>query len=72
MTPRLPEQTDGTYYVCPDCGFKQRSQASERIVCHRCDRSYQVSKAKKAEKQPDEDFGIGFGTFSYQDEPADA
>lgn len=61
-----------TYYVCPDCGFKQRSQATKRIKCHRCGRSYQVSKAKKAEKRPDDSFGLEFGTFSYQDETADA
>ncbi|MCJ7429214.1 MAG: hypothetical protein MUP66_02375 [Candidatus Nanohaloarchaeota archaeon QJJ-5] len=60
------------YYVCPDCGFKQQSQARERIRCHRCGRSYQVSAAKQATKQPDEDFGLGFATFSYRDEPADA
>ncbi len=38
------------YYQCPDCGFKQRSKAEERVKCHRCGRSYLKRKAKKTDK----------------------
>ncbi|MDY6777578.1 MAG: hypothetical protein SVU32_02860 [Candidatus Nanohaloarchaea archaeon] len=56
------------YYVCPSCGFKQRSRAERRITCHRCDRSYRKEDAKKERKTPDEEKGTGF--FRY--ESADA
>ncbi|MDY6771477.1 MAG: hypothetical protein SV186_06015 [Candidatus Nanohaloarchaea archaeon] len=56
--------TDRKYYVCPECGFKQRSQAEKRIKCHRCDRSYKRRTAKVVEKSPDEEKGTGF--FQYE------
>lgn len=52
-----------TYYVCPDCGFRQRSRAAKRIKCHRCDRTYKRRTAKTVEKTPDEEKGTGF--FQY-------
>lgn len=55
---------DGDYYQCPDCGFKQRSNAQKRIKCHRCGRSYERRTAKRVEKAPDRDLGAGFVQFS--------
>lgn len=55
-----------SYYQCPDCGFKQKSQAEKRITCHRCDRSYQRRKAKQVDKTPDE--GSGFIRYTPSDE----
>ncbi len=52
------------YYQCPDCGFKQKSQATKRIQCHRCGRSYLRRKAKQVEKTPDEEKGTGFFTYT--------
>lgn len=52
------------YFQCPDCGYKQRSKARKRIKCHRCGRSYKVSKAKKVEKKPDDEKGTGFFNYS--------
>lgn len=52
------------YFQCPDCGFKQRSNARKRIKCHRCGRSYKPGKAKKVDKEPDEEKGTGFFKFS--------
>lgn len=52
------------YFQCPDCGYKQRSKAEKRVKCHRCDRSYKKSDAKKTTKKPDEDKGTGF--FNYK------
>lgn len=57
------------YFVCPECGFKQKSEASKRIKCHRCGRSYSVSKAKRAKKNPDPEKGTGF--FNYEMEDSD-
>lgn len=54
------------YYVCPECGFKQRSEAEETIVCRRCGRSYKRRKAKVEEKKPDEEKGTDF--FKYEEE----
>lgn len=54
---------DVRYYVCPECGYKQKSRASKRIKCHRCDRSYLRRKAKQASKTPDPEKGIDF--FKY-------
>lgn len=62
-----PVRTVTVYYVCPDCGFKQRSKAEKRIKCHRCGRSYKRSKAKKARKKPDEEKGTGFFNYSRSD-----
>lgn len=56
-----------TYYVCPDCGYKQKSEAKERITCHRCDRSYLRREAKQVEKKPDEETGTGFVRFTKDD-----
>ncbi|MFB6203980.1 MAG: hypothetical protein ABEK01_05810 [Candidatus Nanohaloarchaea archaeon] len=55
------------YYVCPDCGFKQRSNAEKRIKCHRCGRSYKRSKAKTEDKKPDEETGTGFVNYTKDD-----
>ncbi|MFB6077084.1 MAG: hypothetical protein ABEK12_03065 [Candidatus Nanohaloarchaea archaeon] len=55
-----------TYYQCPDCGYKQRSEAEKRITCHRCGRSYKRRTAKTTEKRPDDEAGTGF--FTYTDE----
>ncbi|MFB6143697.1 MAG: hypothetical protein ABEJ98_00155 [Candidatus Nanohaloarchaea archaeon] len=52
------------YYQCPDCGFKQKSEAKKRIKCHRCGRSYKPSKAKKFRKKTGEDGKEGF--FKYR------
>lgn len=54
------------YYQCPDCGFKQKSQAKKRIQCHKCGRSYLRRTAKQTEKTPDD--GSGFHTYSSKDE----
>jgi tRNA(Ile2) C34 agmatinyltransferase TiaS len=35
-----------TYFQCPDCGYKQKSDAEKRVKCHRCNRSYKKSDAK--------------------------
>nr|EGQ40215.1 MAG: hypothetical protein J07AB56_09430 [Candidatus Nanosalinarum sp. J07AB56] len=52
------------YYVCPDCGYRQRSKAQKRVKCHRCGRSYLKRDAKKKDsKSPDSDKGTGF--FNY-------
>ncbi|MFB6265529.1 MAG: hypothetical protein ABEI07_00415 [Candidatus Nanohaloarchaea archaeon] len=53
-----------TYYQCPECGHKQKSEAEDRIECHRCRRSYDRKKAKKVNKEPDEDKGLGFFKYS--------
>lgn len=55
------------YYQCPDCGFKQRSNARKRIKCHRCGRSYKRKNAKKTDKRPDQDKGTGFFKYSKED-----
>lgn len=56
------------FYQCPDCGYKQRSKAEKRVQCHRCDRSYKKSDAKKSEqKSPDEEKGTGFFKYSKED-----
>ncbi len=55
-----------SYYQCPDCGFKQKSQAEKRIKCHRCGRSYLRRKAKTTEKTPDE--GSGFVKYQPKDD----
>lgn len=56
------------FYQCPDCGYKQRSEAEKRVKCHRCDRSYKKSDAKKTEgKKPDEEKGTGFFKFTPKD-----
>ena len=52
------------FYQCPDCGFKQKSEAKKRIKCHRCGRSYQPSKAKKFKKKKGEEGKEGF--FKYR------
>lgn len=56
------------YYVCPECGFKQKSRAKERITCHRCGRSYLRRKAKTARKTPDDETGTGFVTYTPEDD----
>jgi uncharacterized membrane protein YvbJ len=35
-----------TYFQCPDCGYKQKSDAEKRVKCHRCGRSYKKNDAK--------------------------
>lgn len=55
------------YYQCPECGYKQRSKAKERIKCHKCGNSYLKRKAKKfrrkkGEKEP------GFYKYSKKNE----
>ncbi len=52
------------YYQCPDCGFKQKSEAVDRIKCHRCGRSYKRRTAKTVEKKPGEDGEEGFFTYT--------
>ncbi|MFB6145764.1 MAG: hypothetical protein ABEJ99_04660 [Candidatus Nanohaloarchaea archaeon] len=55
------------FYQCPDCGYKQKSDAKKRIKCHRCGRSYKPSNAKRSEsKDPevDEEKGTGFHKYS--------
>ncbi|MDY6773684.1 MAG: hypothetical protein SVS85_00665 [Candidatus Nanohaloarchaea archaeon] len=54
------------FYQCPECGYKQRSEAKDRIECHRCGKSYDRKKAKKVDKEPDGDKGLGF--FRYKKE----
>lgn len=57
------------FYVCPDCGYAQKSNAEKRIECHRCGRSYKKRDAKtRREKRPDEDLGTGFGKFRPADQ----
>jgi ssDNA-binding Zn-finger/Zn-ribbon topoisomerase 1 len=53
-----------SYYQCPDCGFKQKSNAAKRIKCHRCGRSYLRRTAKQVEKSPDEETGTGFVKYA--------
>ncbi|MFB6204564.1 MAG: hypothetical protein ABEJ75_02885 [Candidatus Nanohaloarchaea archaeon] len=56
------------YYQCPDCGFKQKSEAEKRIKCHRCGRSYKRSKAKTFRKKtPDDDEKTGFFRYTRKD-----
>lgn len=57
------------YFQCPRCGYKQRSEATDRIRCHRCDRSYRRKNAKVVDKRPDEDAGLDF--FRYTGDDAD-
>lgn len=52
------------YYQCPRCGYKQKSEAEDRIRCHRCGRSYKRRDAKTTEKEPDAEAGTGF--FRYR------
>ncbi|MDY6789267.1 MAG: hypothetical protein SVV03_04870 [Candidatus Nanohaloarchaea archaeon] len=52
------------YYVCPECGYKQKSEAEKRIKCHRCKKSYKRRTAKTAEKKPDQEKGKGFFQYS--------
>ena len=61
------QQDEGEYLVCPDCGFKQKSNADKRVTCHRCGRSYQPEKAKRADKTPDPEKGTGFFKYSETD-----
>ncbi|MFB6291798.1 MAG: hypothetical protein ABEI58_00210 [Candidatus Nanohaloarchaea archaeon] len=54
------------FYQCPDCGFKQRSEAEKRVKCHRCGRSYKKSDARKTKDKTDEiDEEKGTGFFRY-------
>lgn len=46
------------YYQCPECGFKQKSQAKERIKCQRCGHSYLKRKAKRVRKKEDGEKGF--------------
>ncbi len=55
------------YYQCPECGYKQKSEAVERIKCHRCGRSYKRRDAKVSEKKPDEKAGLGFFKYKKED-----
>lgn len=57
-----------SFYQCPECGFKQQSDAEERIRCHRCDRSYQRSRAKTVPKEADREKGVGFFRYTAKDE----
>ncbi|MFB6158154.1 MAG: hypothetical protein ABEJ95_00660 [Candidatus Nanohalobium sp.] len=43
-----------TYYQCPDCGYRQRSEAEKRVKCHRCGRSYLKKDAKKFSSKTDD------------------
>ncbi len=52
------------YYQCPDCGYKQKSEAKDRIRCHRCGRSYKRRTAKTVEKKPDEEAGLTFFRYT--------
>lgn len=61
----LPGTTDSDrFYQCPECGFKQQSDAETRVRCHRCGRSYAPGKAKKVKKQPDPEKGDGFFRYT--------
>ncbi|MFB6207803.1 MAG: hypothetical protein ABEJ69_00475 [Candidatus Nanohaloarchaea archaeon] len=60
------EITNMVYYQCPECGFKQRSEAEKRIKCHRCGRSYKRAKAKTFKKKTG-DGPKGFFTYSKKD-----
>jgi ssDNA-binding Zn-finger/Zn-ribbon topoisomerase 1 len=60
------------YYQCPDCGYKQKSQAQKRVQCHQCGRSYLKRKAKKFEKKTsdmdkEDKKKSGFHTYSKKD-----
>lgn len=58
---------EGVFYQCPDCGYRQRSDAQKRVNCHRCGRSYLKRDAKKTEDKTDkidEDKGTGFFKYS--------
>jgi DNA-directed RNA polymerase subunit RPC12/RpoP len=61
-----------TYYQCPDCGFKQKSDAEKRVKCHRCGRSYLKRDARKfSEKTQDldkeDEKKAGFHKYSRED-----
>ncbi|MCJ7478888.1 MAG: hypothetical protein MUP63_01800 [Candidatus Nanohaloarchaeota archaeon QJJ-7] len=55
------------YYQCPECGYKQKSEAVDRIECHRCGKSYDRKKAKKVDKKPDEEKGLDFFKYEMED-----
>lgn len=55
---------DGEYFQCPECGYKQKSDAEQRVRCHRCGRSYQKRAAKRVTKQPDDEKGTGFFRYT--------
>ncbi|MFB6174429.1 MAG: hypothetical protein ABEJ87_00445 [Candidatus Nanohalobium sp.] len=55
------------FYQCPDCGYRQRSQAQKRVKCHRCGRSYLKRDAKKTRDKKDKiDEEKGTGFFKYR------
>ncbi|MFB6215832.1 MAG: hypothetical protein ABEJ72_02535 [Candidatus Aenigmatarchaeota archaeon] len=60
------------FYQCPDCGYKQKSEARKRIKCHRCGRSYKPSRAHRSKnKNPDVDEEKGTGFHKYSKESGD-
>lgn len=59
----MPE-TEEEYFVCTDCGHKQKSEAETRIRCHRCGSSYRPKDAMREPKRPDEEIGTGFATYT--------
>lgn len=52
------------FYQCPGCGFKQQSDAEQRVRCHRCGRSYDPGTVKTVEKKPDPEKGLGFFRYT--------
>ncbi|NMJ77433.1 hypothetical protein GLU64_03415 [Nanohaloarchaea archaeon] len=56
------------YYTCPDCGYKQKSNAEKRVKCHKCDRSYLKRDAKKTSRKAPEDAKSGFKKYSRKEE----
>jgi ribosomal protein L37AE/L43A len=61
---RKGDDVGDKYYVCPSCGFKQRSQAEKKIRCHRCDKQYKRRTAKTTTKEPDKEKGVDFFQYS--------
>jgi len=51
------------FYVCPECGFKQKSNAKKKVKCGRCGRQYKRRTAKQERKKPDDEMGTEFVTF---------
>lgn len=61
------------FYQCPDCGYRQRSDAQKRVQCHKCGRSYLKRDVKKTEDKTEgmdeEDMKkAGFHKYSRSDD----
>lgn len=46
------------YHMCPECGRKQKSQAEERVKCHRCGRTYKEKSNRCSPPKPKKSDGV--------------